>query len=348
MSFGFFQAFGGTRLDGYTPPDPMDDSDEEADPATELNYEMAADEWGPRTPALSDSWEPGQWDGRPRRFVDGKDVGETVAWLRAPGGYPAPVRLSQIGSVVAKVRGRRIQRVFHTAERVVSVVTDPFPWSSVEAFASELQDEGFRLLPARPPKVGGRTRCTFDFEKMRKAAQNRSNTEMVVLEEVALSQDTVTPTVVDGRLAPRSRGFDHEDAPVLGVIKTHRKRYLHDEGMRTLYALNRGQRTPMFAIGQRNIDVVSWYLRLSGEADATPNYGLIRVEAPRAWFEAQGHGPRFADRLTRFLVWYRHRGAQYDRAAISLHPIVRAEELLGACFCDSNRLNSRFCRSAGV
>lgn len=348
MSFNFFQDFGGTRLDGYPPPEPMDEPDDEADPATDLDYEVAADQWAPHTPALSEDWKPDQWDERPRRFIDGKDVGETVAWLRAPGGYPAPVRLSQIGSIVAEIRGRHIRRVFYATERVVSLVTDPFPWSSVEVFAGELQEQGFRLLPARPPQVGGRTRCTFDFEKMRKAAQNRSNTEMAVLEEIALSQNEQISTVVDGRLAPRSRGFNHEESPVFGVIKTHRKRYLHDQGMRTLYALEPGQRTPLFAIEQRNIDVISWYLRLSGGADATPNYGLIRVEAPRPWFEAKRQDDSFADRLTCFLVRCRHRGTRYGRAAISLHPIVRAEQMLGACFCDSGRLTSQFCNAAGI
>jgi hypothetical protein len=74
MSFGFFQTFGGTRLDGYTPPDPMDESDDEADSSVELDYKMSVKEWRPRTPDLPNSWEPGPWEGRPRRFVDGKDL----------------------------------------------------------------------------------------------------------------------------------------------------------------------------------------------------------------------------------------------------------------------------------
>jgi len=347
MALPFFEEYGASRLDHYTPPPFSDETDDEPDPRADLDYDPDYDReaWRPHTPIAPASWDPTAWPLQPLRFIDGKDEGETIAWLRAPGGYPVPVRLGQIGSVVMTLQGRELRRDFYHAEKVVSLVTDPFPWDRVERFAYDLQLWGFRLLPARPPDGA----CTFDFERMRKAAQNRSNTEMESLEEAALALAPEIPTVVDGRLEPRSGGIaDAENAPVYGVIKTHHKRYLHDEGMRTLYRLEQGQRTPLFSIKQRNLDVVSWYLRLAGGSGPTPNYGIIRVEVPKKWFEHNGHGTAFADCLSLVLCGSRCRQESYGRAAISLHPIVRAESSLGACFHDHGRLSSQFCQQAGL
>ncbi|MFQ5568235.1 MAG: hypothetical protein ACE5G0_01085 [Rhodothermales bacterium] len=347
MALLFLQEYGATRLDRYTPQPFAEETDDEPHKDADLDYDPAydRDDWHPHSPCPPANWDPASWPLRPIRFIDGKDVGETVAWLRAPGGYPVPVRLGQIGSVVMALQGQELRRDYYHADKVVALVTDPFPWDRVEAFAQDLQRLGFRLLSARPPDGA----CTFDFERMRKAAQSRSNTEMESLEEAALAQPSNVPTVVDGRLAPRSGGIpDPENAPVYGVIKTHRRRYLHDEGMRTLYRLEQGQRTPLFAIAQRNLDVVSWYLRLSGGSGPTPNYGIVRVEVSQKWFERHKDRVAFADCLSMVLCHARCRQESYGRAAISLHPIVRAESSLGACFHDHGRLTSQFCRLAGL
>lgn len=337
----FLQDFGACRLDRYNPPPQMEeDADESApDEHVDLNYEVPADRWRPLDTTLPSGWDPDSWPERPTRFIDGKDVGETVAWVRAPGGYPVPIRLAQIGSVVMEVADRVCRRAFYVAEPVVSLVTQPFPWDAIEAFALDLQACGLRLLPAVPPDG----QCSYDFEKMRKAAQNRSMTEMTVLEQAMLARSSMAPTVVDGRLEPRRRGFDPSTSAVYGVIKTHWKQYLHGPGMQVLYALEHGQRTPLFRLDEHNLSVVTWYVRLGEASLSMPNYGLIRVEVPAAWFEARGRGEDFVRRLTHLLCLYRCRSNSYARAAISLHPIVRAEESLGACFRDGSRLTSHFC-----
>jgi hypothetical protein len=114
--------------------------------------------------------------------------------------------------------------------------------------------------------------------------------------------------------------------------------------MQVLYALEHGQRTPLFRIVQHNLSVVTWYVRLGNASRSMPNYGLVRVEVPTVWFEAQNHDAQFVNQLTRLLCLYRCRQQSYGRAAISLHPIVRAEESLGACFRHTGRLVSHFCR----
>jgi hypothetical protein len=170
---------------------------------------------------LHPNWRARDWTERPVRFVDGKDVGQTVACLDSPSGTIVPVRLSEIGSIVMSVRDGELRREFVAVERVVSLVASAFPWEEMEALAAELSAHNFRLLAARPP--GGE--LSDVIEDMRKAAQNRSLDEMEVLEELAVAQDSETPTVVDGRLERRSGGLNPEHhSPVFGVIKTHRKK----------------------------------------------------------------------------------------------------------------------------
>jgi hypothetical protein len=337
----FLQTYSAQRVQQYAPQPEFWNSDPDEKLKTVLDYERSSDQWAAMTPAVPAGWSPMAWEDRPRRFIDGKDVGETVITLRAPGGYPIAVRLSQIGSTVLEVVDGICYRRFAVVESVVSMVVKPFPWYEIEGFAAALQEQGLRFLPARWPTKG----IPYDFEVMRKAAQNRSNDEMATLEEYAVAQDNEVPTVVDGRLEPRSGGFDQECSPIIGVVKTHHQNYLHPLGMQLMYQLQSGQRTPVFAI-PGTLDVVSWYLRFAG---GMPNYGLVRVELPQKWFEqVKGQDFGYVDQLSRLLYDYRCRDQSYGRAAISLHPTVRAEQSLAALFQPLPMLMSRFYRLAAL
>ena len=95
------------------------------------------------------------WESCPIRFVDGKDVGRTVAWLQSSRSEdPVPVRLSEIGAVVLRNVHGTLRREFAQVERVVSLMADSFPWDEVESFAIALQEQGFRLLPCPQPEGG--------------------------------------------------------------------------------------------------------------------------------------------------------------------------------------------------
>ncbi|MGI8549441.1 MAG: hypothetical protein ACR2PL_01405 [Dehalococcoidia bacterium] len=351
MGLEFLRDHGAKRVASSQPQPPLFDAPEEegeeAPKNVDTNYEVDSDnDWLARPVTAVSAREIHQWEERPRRFIDGKDVGETVTWLTAPTGHPIPVRLSEIGGVEVRVIDGVCRRVFAVVERVVSMIVDPFPWDEIEEFASALQERGFRLLPAQKPAG----RLSYDFEVMRKAAQNRSNTEMGVLEEAALAQDNLVPTVVDGRLEPRSGGLDRAHSPVAGVIKSHSKNYLHEKGLQLLYQLAPGERTPLFALPDANLPVVSWYLRLSPAQDISPNWGLVRVELPLRWFEQRRNNDGFVyvDRLSHLLCEYRCRDTGYARAPVSLHPIVRAEGLLGALFTPNRVLTQRFYRLADI
>jgi hypothetical protein len=246
---------------------------------------------------------------------------------------------SRIGAIVIHQDAGYLQREWYIMERVVSMIVDPFPWDEIESFAAALQEEGFRLLQCQEP----RGRLTYDFQEMRKATQNRSMDEMMRLEKQALLRSGDTPILVDGRLESRTGGFDELHTPVVGMIKGHQRNYLHPQGWRTYYDLGLGQRTPSFLLKQRNIDVVSWYLRQDGTSNDLPNWGIVRLEIPASFFnQTLGREWSYINRLSRLICQYRCRDKSYQRASVSLYPIQRAGECLGALFTGAETIINRF------
>jgi hypothetical protein len=353
MGLEFLQDHGGRRVRSY--PDqpglelPEEQADEEDDPGVEgvdLDYEGR--DWAP----IGVERAGVDWDEAPRRFVDGCHVGHTVAWLQDPDGHPIPLMLSEIGGVCVERDGRELRRAFEVVERVVAMIVDPFPWDEVEAFAVALAETGFRLLPTSAPRREGGAgwAASYDFEAMRKKTQNRSNYEMQILEEVALCQHAQVPTLVDGPLEPRINSDERlQRCPVVGVVKQQRKSYLDARGWRAFYRLEPGQRTPAFLISTKSVPVVSWYLKLDGAHGALPNWGVVRVEIPRVYFE-EGAGKDFAllDRLSNALIQMRCRLGSYARGPVSLTPIVRAEEVLRSLFAPASQLAQQFYRMTGI
>ncbi len=349
MSLDFIQNNGGRRLVADTsqpvPQNYSSNSDNETQDEINLGLEVSETQWHTIPVTGVTNWKPSEWNESPIRFVDGKDVGQTVAWVKSPDGYPVPIRLAQIGSIVMTLNNGEVRRNYSTMERVVSMVVDPFRWDEIESFASSLQKNGIRLLPAYP--LDGQ--ATYEFEKLRRAAQNRSKDEMGVLEEAAIAQDDTTPTIVDGRLESRSGGFDRELSPVFGVVKTHYRNYLHPAGMQVLYQLEAGQRTPFFSFTPfQRFPVLTWYLRLSDALGTTPTWGFVRVEVSLDWFQNNHKDETFVNRLSRVIYEYRSKEKSYRRAPVSIHPIVRAEESLGSQFQPENRIIADFYRKTGL
>lgn len=307
-----------------------------------LDYETT--EWKSININLPPSWRLRDWQERPIRFIDGKDVGQTIAWVTSPLGQLVPIRLAQIGSIAMRVENGECHREFHVVERVVSLEADLFPWTEIESFAADLQANGFRLLTrllTHPPDET----ATYDFDKMRKIAQNRSRIEMELLEEAAIAYSDDEMTLVDGPLETRRGGFNKVHSPVIGVIKKPRKYHLFPQKKQLLYQLEAGQRTPVFCLPHQRLPVITWYLRLSGSQQAMPSGGIVRVEICRDWFERyHWQNWDFVDKLSRTIYEYRCREKSYDRATVSLHPIVRGEESLGALFTPLNLLTHRFYR----
>ena len=71
----------------------LNPSQEDEDPDVDtvnLDYEVEPDLWKPIPTSQCNL--PQSWHWRPLRFVDGKDVARTAAWMRAPCGQPVPLR----------------------------------------------------------------------------------------------------------------------------------------------------------------------------------------------------------------------------------------------------------------
>jgi hypothetical protein len=218
MGLGFLQEYGAHRMrdDARRPlllDTPFVSSEEEEEGESDLNYERSTEAWSPIE--VQKVGVPSPWPLSPCCFIDGKDLGRTVAWLQTAEGFPVPVRLSEIGAVVMCNRPEGLSREWCVVERVVSMVVDPFPWDEIESFALALQEQGFRLLPCQKPQG----RLTFDFQEMRQVTQNRSLDEMLRLEKQALVSAMPEPVLVDGTLASHSGGFDEEQTAVVGMIK---------------------------------------------------------------------------------------------------------------------------------
>lgn len=362
LGMDFLRRHGARRVREFSPqPELLTDSiplqkDEEK---VDLDYECDTSDWSPlNLPRQC----PTDWAERPQRFIDGKDVGRTIAWLQSEEGYPIPVRLAEVGAIALRIvenaEGQReLRREWKKVERVVAFMADLFPWDEVEEFAYALQGTDFRLLPVWSGSDDENNQRSedplnmFDFESMRKRAADGSKNEMLRLEREALGQDNTTPSLVDGSLEAHSAGFGQGD-PVVGLVKTHSRNYLNAEGWRTYYQLAPCQRTPAFCVPgrqRRTLDVISWYVRLDGARGELPNYGVVRVEVPKPFFEdTMLKDWAYLDRVSKLVCDYRCRDAGYGRAAVSIHPIQRAEESLGALFTQGDTLISRFYHLTGL
>ena len=353
----FFRRHAGAAVGMYPVQNELDAVAEKRDELIEWDVEQPADAWQPVVLPESPA-HPGEV---PERVIDGCQSGHAVACLRAPEvGWPIPVFLAEVGGVAMRLTGRDLRRDFFGLDRVVSFVTDPFPWPEVEALAAalgNLPDFPLRVLPTDRPKVDDPIDL-FDYEKMRKAAQNRANNEMANWEAIALAADRTTPTLCDGRLEPRLRSSAAADrfALVVGVVKTHSANLLHPQGWRTLLDLKPGQRTPFFKIaktatgGPNDLPVVTWFVKMAGGEEVMPNWAAVRVEVPWVQFTRwpQSGWTGFVSRLSRWLIDARCRQQSYARMAVSLEPIVRAEDCLKSLFTPFGVLRNRFLRHAGV
>lgn len=349
MSSDFLLRYGGRRLRQYVEQPPLDshtDAAHEEDDGSNvsLDFEMALDAWQPRSVDTA-ALEP---TAMPRRFIDGCHSGETVAWLRDDDGHPIPVRLAQIGGVCLRIDDRTPRRECERVERIVSLIVDPFPEDEIEKFATELHALGLRLLSAMPPKNDeGERELTYDFERMREQTRVRAQHEMATLEQHAFSHAPEIFSMVDGRLGRIECG-DLERFDVVGVIKQHRENYLHPRGWQVLYELRPGQRTPAFQLPSKHQPVVSWYLKLDGAREDMPNWGVVRVEISCAQFERQRCNFDYLDRLSHALLCLRCRQASYERAPVSLEPIVWAEASLKALFERPDTLAQHFYHWTGL
>jgi hypothetical protein len=172
-----------------------------------------------------------------------------------------------------------------------------------------------------------------DFDTLRMSTRNRAMDEMEACEREILLQNPAVPALVDGLLERRLVRVPNKVLPATGLVKRHAATYLPGDLQEMLYRLKPGQRSPAFVMEIDNVVLASFYLRLAAPAGASPSHGVVRVTTPIAYLEAAHAGDarwRYLSALAAYLYRLRHRDEGYDRAAISIEPIVRVEEHLKA------------------
>lgn len=131
--------------------------------------------------------------------------------------------------------------------------------------------------------------------------------------------------IVDGPLGDRRHIPD-----AVGYIKAHHVAYLPAAQQHVVAGLGPGQRTPLFAVGDRRFRY-SWYLRLPGPA-THPWWGIVRCEA--AGDLARDQAVALANRVTATLPRFASQPYHDARAPQNLHPIAGLERELRRCLGD--------------
>ncbi len=340
-----------------SPPGTADVADEPGDGeynAIGCDYEIPLSRWRAINASPEKSVVARQIAWLPSRFVDGKDVGSAVAYLIAPGGFAVPLRLAQVGAVAmhaARSSGENAEFLCaesRSVEVVVSLMADLFAWDEIERFATALSAQNIRLLVSRPLREG---EDPFNIGWMRENARSRTREEMFRHERDMVSSVGIsTPTLVDGPLEQKTTP-EHATAPLFGIIKTHANTgLLNRDGWRLVYDLKPGQRTPLitYRSNKHAMNITTWYLRLK-EGSGDPLGGVVRVGMMRSFFEDTTHCDLdFVNRLSGWLCRRVTCDPYYGRAAVTLEPIRRAEEVLGARFQSIERLTRGFYRVASL
>ena len=141
----------------------------------------------------------------------------------------------------------------------------------------------------------------------------------VAVEAMGSSEGRAGLLVVDGPLGDRR----HIPGAV-GYIKSHHVSYLPATMQSVATGLAAGERTPLFAVGDRRFRY-SWYLRLPGAA-THPWWGIVRCEASGDLNQAEALA--LADRVTITLPRFASQPHNDPRAPQNLHPIAGLEREL--------------------
>lgn len=310
--------------DDAAPPNPILDLGDEAasgaDATVDIEYEAPRHRWAPIDPGGSSA-------ALPVRFIDGTIVSRLAGSLTVDG-RQRPLIASSIAAAALELHDHTLSRAPGAiAKLVVSVYRDGIDPAVLAHAADLLRENGFTLL-LRDMDSGPR-----DFDTLRMSTRNRAMDEMEACERNVLLRSPSVPTLVDGLLERRLVRVADKAIPVTGLVKRHAATYLPGDLQEMLYQMQPGQRSPAFVMEIDNVPLANIYLRLASPAGASPSYGVVRVTTPLAYLEVCHPGEarwRHLSGLAAYLLRLRHRDEGYDRAAISVEPIVRVEEHLKA------------------
>lgn len=270
----------------------MEDSTDTVD----VEVEVAADDWVPQTPAVSELPEC-------IVFVDGVRRIDARIWI-------SDSEVVHAG-VCASVAAGSVRCTQHKADVVEATVMRAVYASPSEVAAPIVTRHG-----------------TYEFVPCTSAAPddiyNGIHEQMTRLETQLGNDDQADIAVFDGPLRGRTTPNG------VGYVKTQHVQYLPEPQQAVLQQLEAGQRTPLFLIGSRGFTRWSWYLRLTGPK-SHPHAGIVRCELPSAGTAAQAI--QRTDEVTAALQRFASEPHKDTRAPQNLYPIAglenRLRQLLG-------------------
>ncbi len=189
------------------------------------------------------------------------------------------------GTVAAVIRVRRNRRLTTwgrgpvVERRVYAPLAclAPVARGALDALAQELALDlvdtaelrpGEDVIPAHPFAVSDRA--------LGMVKEDRERAEKALAERWCRQEHD--PLFVDGGI--QESDLVARAACVAGVVKSHRTLYVDADALRTVLALQQGERSTAFLVGNaRRTSVASWYLRLRDPSGRDPMWGLVRVEA---------------------------------------------------------------------
>lgn len=288
---------------------PMESGPQDAGASVDLQVEVPVVDWAPVTPS-ADAPPP-----HDVLFIDGVRRIDARVWLDAGSDSVLGICASYAaGSVrcnaTAALEDLRVERALFTRAGAEPIVT-------------------------RNATYPLRAVATDDLDDLIRGVQQRMGALEIAIAADAAPSDLV---VVDGPLSGR------QNVPqAIGMIKTHRVRYLPEAGNQVVAALASGQRTPLF-LTQTNWSRFSWYVRLPG-GNGHPWAGVVRCEASadRTLDEVR----QVADMSARQLVRFASEAHKDPRAPQNLYPIAGLERQLRHRLGDPTLLYRSLCAAAG-
>ena len=160
-----------------------------------------------------------------------------------------------------------------------------------------------------------------------------------LLTDEQLACEPNTLVIRDGRLPYNSPNF------TLGYVKTMHKNYLSEKYAALLWELAPGERSPIFAIKEKNRPRWSWYLK-SGDSQIYPNqlgyhalHGIVRLElSSEIPLET---AQEIADQSTYLIPEYASHPYKDPRAPQNLTPVGALERELGRRMGDAALIKRR-------
>jgi hypothetical protein len=151
--------------------------------------------------------------------------------------------------------------------------------------------------------------------------QNAMREAEAKLAEDILSSGDAELAISDGPLNYFLKG------PAIGMIKRQSRSYLDPDRSAVIANLARGQRTPIFKLGEQRLERYSWYLRLVGQRaiDGTMS-GVVRLEV--AAVGGLETAQRLADLAGAVLPRFASQPGRDPRAPQNLYPVGALESVL--------------------